>query len=114
MRMLFSTVRRLRSRMKREAPESSPCWSEPASRGLMARDSKARRSPPPPATPLNVSSSCSSPGDSCSLLATALNESLSAPAYVVDYRAHQKKKDEFQDKQSFWAVIPQRFRPPAL
>ena len=48
------------------------------------------------------------------LLATALNESLSATAYVVDYRAHQKKKDEFQDKQSFWAVIPQRSRPPAL
>ena len=44
MRMLFSTVRRLRSRMNRDAPESSPCCNDPASRGLIARDSKARRS----------------------------------------------------------------------
>ena len=32
--MLFSTVRRLRSRMKRDAPESSPCCNDPASRGV--------------------------------------------------------------------------------
>ena len=44
MRMLFSTVRRLRSRMNRDAPESSPCCNDPANRGLIARDSRARRS----------------------------------------------------------------------
>ena len=44
MRMLFSTVLLFLSRMKRDAPESSPCCNDPANRGLIARDSKARRS----------------------------------------------------------------------